>query len=105
MNMISHPIKVWLKVDKNLITESGKEAVAEKQVGVFAGKSTIEQIFNGRILTNTRYIIMMIYTIINRPDKNLRRRACGSCYKHLEEGLLCFVKALYYSSRSSRVFT
>ena len=48
---ISHPSKVMLKIILNRLQPQEEEIVAEEQAGFRAGRSTIEQIFNLRILS------------------------------------------------------
>ena len=48
---ISHPSKVTLKIILNRLQPQAKEIIAEEQTGFRAGRSTTEQIFNLRILS------------------------------------------------------
>ena len=50
ISLISHPSKVMLKVILNRLKPQAEKIIAEEQAGLRAGRSTIEQIFNVRIL-------------------------------------------------------
>ena len=50
ISLISHSSKVMLKVILNRLRPQAEEIIAEEQAGFRAGRSTIEQIFNLRIL-------------------------------------------------------
>ena len=49
-SLISHPIKVMLKIILNGMKPLAEKIIAEEQAGFRAGRSTTEQIFNRRIL-------------------------------------------------------
>ena len=51
ISLISHPSKVLLKILQNRIKSKTEEILAEEQAGFRPGRSTVEQIFNCRILT------------------------------------------------------
>ena len=50
ISLISHPIKVKLKIKLNRLKPQAEKIIAEEQAGFRAGRSTTEQIFNLRIL-------------------------------------------------------
>ena len=50
ISLISHSIKITLKVILNRLKPQAEEIIAEEQAGFRAGRSTTEQIFNLRIL-------------------------------------------------------
>ncbi|GFR65860.1 endonuclease-reverse transcriptase [Elysia marginata] len=50
ISLISHPSKVMLRVILNRLKPKAEEIFAEEQAGFRAGRSTVEQIFNCRIL-------------------------------------------------------
>ena len=50
ISIISHPSKVKLKIILNRLKPQAEKIIAEEQAGLRAGRSTIEQIFNVRIL-------------------------------------------------------
>ena len=50
ISFISHSSRVMLKVILNRLKPQAEEIIAEEQAGCRAGRSTIEQIFNLRIL-------------------------------------------------------
>ena len=50
ISLISHPSKVMLRVNLNRLEAQAEEIIAEEQAGFRAERSTIEQIFNLRIL-------------------------------------------------------
>ncbi|GFR75435.1 endonuclease-reverse transcriptase, partial [Elysia marginata] len=50
ISLISHPSKVKLRVKINILKPKAEEILAEEQDGFRAGRSTVEQIFNCRIL-------------------------------------------------------
>ncbi|GFS17809.1 endonuclease-reverse transcriptase [Elysia marginata] len=50
ISLISHPSKVMLRVILNRLEPKAEEILAEEQAGFRAGRSTVEQIFNCRIL-------------------------------------------------------
>ena len=50
ISLISHPIKVMLKVILNRLKPQAEKIIAEEQAGFRAGRSTTEQIFNLRVL-------------------------------------------------------
>ena len=51
VNLISHPSKVMLKIILNRLQPQAEEITAEEQAGFRAGRSTREQIFNLKILS------------------------------------------------------
>ena len=51
ISLISHPSKVMLKIILNRLQPQAEEIIAEEQAGFRAGRSTTEQIFNLRILS------------------------------------------------------
>jgi hypothetical protein len=50
ISLISHPSKVRLRIILNRLTSKANEVLSEEQAGFRAGRSTIEQIFNCRVL-------------------------------------------------------
>ncbi|WP_419624584.1 RNA-directed DNA polymerase, partial [Thiolapillus sp.] len=50
ISLISHPRKVMLKIILSRLKPQAEKIIAEEQAGFRAGRSTIEQIFNLRIL-------------------------------------------------------
>ena len=50
INLISHPIKVILKIILNRLKPQAEKIIAEEQAGFRAGRNSTEQIFNLRIL-------------------------------------------------------
>ena len=50
ISLISHPSKVMLRVLLNRLKNKAEELLSEEQAGFRAGRSTVEQIFNCRIL-------------------------------------------------------
>ena len=50
ISLISHPSKVMLKIILNCLKPEAEKIIAEEQAGFRPGRSTIEQIFNLRIL-------------------------------------------------------
>ena len=51
ISLISHPSKVMLKIILNRLQPQAEEIIAEDQAGFRAGRSTTEQIFSLRILS------------------------------------------------------
>ena len=50
ISLISHPSKVMLKIILNRLKPQAEEILAEEQAGFRSGRSTVEQIFNLRLL-------------------------------------------------------
>ena len=50
IRLISHPSKVILRVILNELTIKAEKLLAEEQEGFRPGRSTVEQIFNGRVI-------------------------------------------------------
>ena len=50
ISLISHPSKVMLRVILNRLKTKAEEVLSEEQAGFRAGRSTMEQIFNCRVL-------------------------------------------------------
>lgn len=50
LSLISHPSKVLLRIILNRLKPQAAEINAEEQAGFMAGRSTVEQIFNIRVL-------------------------------------------------------
>ena len=50
ISLISHPSKVMLRIILNRLKTIAEELLAEEQAGFRAGRSTVEQIFNCRVL-------------------------------------------------------
>ena len=48
--LTSHPRKIILKITLKRMKPQAKKIIAEEQAGFKAGRSTTEQIFNGRVL-------------------------------------------------------
>ena len=51
ISLISHPSKILLKVILNRLRPQAERLIAEEQAGFRKGRSTVEQIFNLRILS------------------------------------------------------
>ena len=50
ISLISHPSKVMLRIILNRLTSKANEVLSEEQAGFRAGRSTIKQIFNCRVI-------------------------------------------------------
>ena len=50
ISLSSHPSKIRLKITQNRLKPQAEKIIAEERAGFRAGRSTIEQIFNLRIL-------------------------------------------------------
>jgi exonuclease III len=50
ISLISHPSKVMLRIILNRLKSKAEELLAEEQAGFRAGRSTVEQIFNCRVI-------------------------------------------------------
>ena len=51
ISLISHPIKIMLRVILNRLKAKAEKLLAEKQVGFRPGRSTVGQIFNFGVIT------------------------------------------------------
>ena len=51
LSLISHPSKVLLRIILNRLKFQAKDIIAEEQAGFMKGRSTVEQIFNLRSIT------------------------------------------------------
>ena len=51
ISLISHPSRVMLKIILNRLKPQAEKIITEEQAGFRAGRSTTEQIFNLRILS------------------------------------------------------
>ena len=51
ISLISHPSKIMLWVVLNRLKAKAEELLAENQTGVRPGRSTVEQIFHSRVIT------------------------------------------------------
>ena len=50
LSLISHPSKILLRIILNRLKPQAAEIIAEEQAGFMPGRSTVEQIFNLRVL-------------------------------------------------------
>ena len=51
INLISHPSKIMLRVTLSRLKTKTEELLAEEQAGLRPGRSTVEQIFDSRVIT------------------------------------------------------
>ena len=50
INLISHPSKIMFRLILNRLNAKAEEVLAEEKAGFGPGRSTVEQIFNSRVI-------------------------------------------------------
>ena len=107
ISLISHPSKVMLRVILNRLTQQAEELLAEEQAGFRAGRSTVEQIFNCRLIIE-KHLQHQKDLYHNFIDfKKAFDRVWHEGLWHvlrsfgIEEGLVQLIQALYNSACSA----
>ena len=85
ISFISHPSKVMLKIIMNRLKPQAEKIIAEVQAGFRAGRTTIEQIFNWRILCFMRNIssktVNMSSSTSRRHSTQFGMQRCGKPWR------------------------
>ena len=107
ISLISHPSKIMLRILLNRLKAKSEEILAEEQAGFRKGRSTVEQIFNCRLLIE-KYIQHQQSLFHNFIDfKKAFDRVWHEGLWHvlrsfnIEEGIVGTIEALYNSSSSA----
>ena len=107
ISLISHPSKVMLHIILSSLKAKAEELLGEEQAGFRAGRSTVEQIFNSRVLIE-KHLQHQRDLFHNFIDfKKAFDRVWHSGLWHvlrdfnIEEGLVQTIQALYEHSQSA----
>ena len=107
ISLISHASKIMLRVILNRLQKEAEEHLAEEQAGFRAGRSTVEQIFNCRImmekhLQHQRELFHNFIDFKKAFDRVWHEGLWQVLRKFgIEEGLVTTIQALYSSSSSA----
>ena len=107
ISLISHPSKVILRIILNRLKHEIEEHLAEEQAGFRPGRSTIEQIFNCRLIMekHSQHQRILFHNFIDFKKAFDRVWHDGLWYtlRHfgIEEGLVQTIEALYRESSSA----
>ena len=107
ISLISHPSKIILWVILNWLKAKAEELPAEEQTGFRPGRSTVEQIFNSRVITK-KHLQCQRNLFHNFMDfRKVLDRFWHACLWHVlrsfntVEGLVQAIQARYESSSSA----
>ena len=107
ISLISHPSKVLLRIILNRLKSKAEELLSEEQAGFRAGRSTVEQIFNCRVLIekHLQHQKDLFHNFIDFKKAFDRVWHDGLWHVlrgfNVEEGLVQVVQALYEHSSSA----
>lgn len=107
ISLISHPSKVMLKIILNRLKPIAEELLAEEQAGFRAGRSTVEQIFNCRVLIekHLQHQRELYHNFIDFKKAFDRVWHDGLWQVmrsfNIEEGLILMIEALYKNACSA----
>ena len=107
ISLISHPSKVMLRVILNRLKSKAEELLSEEQAGFRAGRSTVEQIFNCRVLIekHLQHQKDLFHNFIDFKKAFDRVWHDGLWQVlrgfNIDEGLVQVIQALYEHSSSS----
>ena len=107
ISLISHPSKVMLKIILRRLTSQAEDILAEQQAGFRAGRSTVEQVFNCRVMIE-KHIEHQRDLFHNFVDfkKAFDRVWHDGLWQvmrdfNIEEGIVQLVQALYNNATSA----
>lgn len=107
ISLISHPSKVMLRIILNRLKPIAEELLAEEQAGFRAGRSTVEQIFNCRVMIekHLEHQRQLYHNFIDFKKAFDRVWHDGLWQVmrsfNIEEGLIQMVAALYKNASSA----
>ena len=107
ISLISHPSKVMLKVILNRLRPQAEELLSEEQAGFRAGRSTVEQIFNCRLIIekHLQHQRDMFHNFIDfkKAFDRVWHKGLWSVLRgfNIDEGLVLLIQALYEHSSSA----
>lgn len=107
ISLISHPSKIMLRILLNRLKTKAEEILAEEQAGFRAGRSTVEQIFNSRVLIekHLQHQRDLFHNFIDFKKAFDRVWHDGLWHVlrgfNIEEGLVQTMQALYAHSSSA----
>ena len=107
ISLTSHPSKIMLKIILNRLKKKAEEILSEEQAGFRAGRSTIEQIFNIRILNEKclQHQKMLVHNFIDFKKAFDRVWHDGLWQVmnefNIDKNIIDVIKALYNKSSSA----
>ena len=107
ISLISHPSKILLRVILNRLRPQAEEIIAEEQAGFRKGRSTAEQIFNLRMLsekfrTDQKPLFHNFIDFKKAFDRVWQEGMCAIMRMfNISKGIVNAIEALYESSRSA----
>lgn len=107
ISLISHPSKVMLRVILNRLKSKAEEILSEEQAGFRAKRSTVEQIFNCRILIEKHLQhqkdLLHIFIDFKKAFDRVWHDGLWQVLRDfsIEEGLVQVIQALYEDSNSA----
>ena len=107
ISLISHTSKILLRVILNRLKKEAEEHLAEEQAGFRAGRSTVEQIFNCRILMekHLQHQRDLFHNFIDfrKAFDRVWHQGLWQVLRNfgIEEGLIQAIQALYNTSSSA----
>ena len=107
ISLISHPSKVMLRIILNRLKSKAEELLSEEQAGFRAGRSTVEQIFNCRVLIekHLQHQRTLFHNFIDfkKAFDKVWHDGLWSVLRgfNIEEGLVQVIQALYTHATSA----
>ena len=107
ISLISHPSKIMLRIILNRLKRKAEEILSEEQAGFRAGRSTVEQIFNIRILNEKclQHQKMLIHNFIDfkKAFDRVWHDGLWQVMKefNIDKNIIDVIKALYNKAHSA----
>ena len=107
ISLISHPSKILLRIILNRLKTAAEQLLAEEQAGFRAGRSTVEQIFNCRVLMekHLEHQRSLLHNFIDfrKAFDRVWHEGLWHVMRNygIEEGLIQTIEALYANSSSA----
>ena len=107
ISLISHPSKIMLRVILNRLETQAEELLAEEQAGYRPSRSTVEQIFNSRVITqmHLQHKKALFHNFIDFKQAFDRIWHAGLWQIlrsfNIDKGLVQAIQALYENSSSA----
>lgn len=107
ISLISHPSKVMLRIILNRLKSYAEELLSEEQAGFRPGRSTVEQIFNCRIMIEKHLqhqkILYHNFIDFRKAFDRVWHDGLWQVMRgfNIEEGLVQIIEALYKNSSSA----
>ena len=107
ISLISHPSKVMLRILLNRLKKKSEEILSEEQAGFRSNRSTVQQIFNSRILTEKylqhQQLLFHNFIDFKKAFDRVWHDGLWSVMRNynFDEGIIQTIEALYQNSSSA----